>query len=199
VVYAISLTGPAGAATQGLSEVVTSLVIGISPVLVIALPALLACMRTGHDDEPLLGDYSEQPAIFAGAGLLAAAVGLPWEGLSQSWLSGQLGAGIQIPGFLSLTGAIIVWAFAVPALACWLATARFHLPRAVWLPVAVGGLGGLLSALDPGVWLQGVDQGLQALILGLALAVLTAGGSILGAWFGTREHSDSDMAGYVEG
>lgn len=199
VVYAVGLAGPAGAAPQGLPEVLTSLVIGISPVLVIALPALLACMRTGHEDEPLLGDYAEQPAIFAGAALVAAAVGVPWEGLSQSWLSAQLGAGIQIPGFLNLSGAIILWALVVPALACWLATARFHLPRAAWLPVAVGGLGGLLSALDPAVWIQGVDQGVQALVLGLALAILTAGGSILGAWLGTRGHEDSDMAGYVEG
>lgn len=197
VVYGFQLAGSASSAPS-IADVITSLVIGISPLVVIALPALLACMRTGHVDEPLLGGYREQPVLFAAAGLAVAAVGLPQEGLIHGWFAGAGGTSISILG-VPLTAALVVWGFIVPALACWIATARFHMPRASWLPVAVGGLGVLLLSLVPTTWIENAGIAFSDLLVGLIFAVLTAGGAILGAWFGTRVPADSDAAGYIQG
>jgi len=187
-VMAIPAASADGVANFSISftDFASSVFFALSPLIVIALPAMLACLRTGHADEPLLGDFGEQPRLFAATGLVILAVGLPLAAFTFGWLADVPAAPSTVLA-VRLTLGMVVWNLLVPALVCWAGTKSFRLPRAVWMIVAAGTLAPLLGAQTPGQWFEDPAAAMSALVGSVLLALLTTGAAILGAWLGTRE------------
>jgi len=187
-VMAVPAASADGLANVSISflDFASSVFFALWPLLAIALPAILACLTTGHADEPLLGDFREQPRVFAATGLLILAVGIPLVALTFGWLANVPAAPPKILA-VPLTLGVLAWNLLLPALVCWVGTKSFRLPRTVWVIVAAGTLAPLLGGQTPGQWFADPAAAVSALVASMLLALLTTGAAIVGAWMGTRE------------